>query len=359
MASTLILWFPFMTHSSSVGYIKEGVTMLDLYSHWDGPLYVIAAKTWYNPNHIIFENGVLDLSPAYFAAHLPLYPFLIQVGSFIGYLKSMLVVPVIFAVLYLWTFYAFAVRYSVTQKPLLLTLVAAFFSPRFFVVRSVGAPETVFMFFIMASLYFFMGKRYFLSSVAGALAVATKTPGILLFFAYGLYFLEELLRRQWTWKSLYILIIPLGFAGVSLLYLMQTNDFFAYFNSGDNIHLLLPPFQMFNRTAQWVGTGWLEDSMLYLLLFGAATYTLWQKKTLRPLAYFSLVFLLAVICIEHRDIARYAIPLLPLTLIAYERFFTSRAFVVAMLLLLPALYFFGWNFMMENRAPITDWKPFQ
>ncbi|MCR4326107.1 MAG: hypothetical protein NUV52_00435, partial [Candidatus Roizmanbacteria bacterium] len=95
------------------------------------------------------------------------------------------------------------------------------------------------------------------------------------------------------------------------------------------------------------------------LFYGVSLYYLYQKKILRPLFYISAVFMFFVVMVQHKDIARYSIPMLPGALIAGEKFFTSKAFIVVSLFLLPALYFYAWNFMLENRAPITDWAPFQ
>jgi len=336
--------------------------MLDVYSHWDGPLYIIVAKTWYNLQHPLFNGTILGLNPSYFMAHFPLYPAFISVlAPFLGFLKSMLLVPVLFSVLYISLFYALLKKYNLTAQPLTLSLVAAFFTPRFFVVRSVGAPETMFLFFMLASLYFFMDKKYLYAGVLGALAVLTKSIGILLLAGYGLYALEQVIReKKLEWRWLWLGIMPLSLVGLFYFFFIQTGDFFAHFKSADNANLLLlPPFQVFNRAARWVSTGWLEDIMLLYLFYGVSLYYLYQKKILRPLFYVSAVFMFFVMSVQHKDIARYSIPMLPGALIACEKLFTSKTFIVVSLLLLPALYFYAWNFMLENRAPITDWAPFQ
>lgn len=364
MVSTLVLWIPFLLRLHSVGYVplKTAATMLDVYSHWDGPLYIIVAKTWYNLHHPLFTGTILGLSPSYFMAHFPLYPaFISAFAPLLGYLKSMLLIPVLFSVLYLCLFYTLLKKYHLTAQPLTLSVVAALFTPRFFVVRSVGAPETMFLFFMVASLYFFMDKKYWYAGILGALAVLTKSAGILLFIAYGLHALEQIAReKKFEWRWLWLSIMPLSLIGLFYFFYLQTGDFFAHFKSADNANLLLmPPFQVFNRTARWIGTGWLEDIMLLYMFYGVSLYYLYQKKIVRPLFYISTVFAVFIISVQHKDIARYSIPMLPGALIAFEKFFTSRAFVVVSLLLLPALYFYAWNFMLENRAPITDWAPFQ
>src|SRR3989344_3403652 len=87
-------------------------------------------------------------------------------------------------------------------------------------------------------------------------------------------------------------------------------------------------------------------------------FTLYHNKLLRPAFYFALIFFLAAISIQHRDISRYTLPLLPFAAIVYEKFFTSKKFLITLIILIPAIYLYAWNFMLYNIAPITDWSPF-
>lgn len=362
MLSTFILWLPFLLKWESIGHLRfaNPLSMFDIYKHWDGALYVVVAKTFYNPNNSVLASTPLGLPVNYFVAHFPLYPLLIKAGAFfIGYLKSMLAWPVLFAVLYGGFFYYFVKELKITKKPLILALVALFFTPRFFVIRSVPAPETIFMFLTLASAYFFIKKKYLLAGLVGAFGVFTRSPGMLLFAGYGLYFLTRLLKTKkikLEWFG--ILLIPIALLLVFLLFYLQTGNFFAYFHSGDNIHLLFPPFQVFNHQATWVGTAWLEDILFIYMFYFLALLNLWQKKELKPIFYFVLIYFVAIISVEHKDIARYSLPILPFALIAFERFFTSRKLLITVLVFLPALYFYAWNFMLHNVAPITEWSLF-
>lgn len=363
LTSTFVLWLPFICQWSRIGHlqISGNLSLLDLYKHWDGALYVIVAKSWYLSQSDILKQFPLGLPPQYFTAHFPFYPLLISVLSpLFGYLKSMLIWPVIFSILYASLFYFFLKRFKLSSQPLLLVLISLFFTPRFFVIRSVPAPETIFMFFVLASMLFFMQKRLFLSAIMASFAVFTRSPGMLLLFGYGGYYLERMLKRKrFDWLAFWLLLIPLSLGLIFLFYYFQTGDFWAYFKSGDNIHLLFPPFQVFNQAATWIGTGWLEDVWFIFAFYLLALLSLWSKEKLRPIFWFVLVYFLAIISVEHRDIARYSLPMLPFALIAFENFFVSRKFILTLLLLLPALYFYAWNFMLHNVAPITQWNLFQ
>ena len=360
MLSTFILWAPFLFKWNNLGYVHMpgGISMLDLYKHWDGSLYVIVAKTFYNTSSTILKESFLGLSPGYFAAHLPLYPLFIRSTAWlVGYLPSMLIWPVIGAVAYVNFFYFFVRRHNLSSRPFALAMTAAFISPRFFVVRSVGAPETLFLFFMLVSIHFFMQKRYLYAGLVGGLTVLTKSPAIILLGAFGLWIIEEFIHSkkiQVGW--VYLVFIPLSLMALFGWFSYVNGDFFAYFHSGDNIHLFFPPFQVFNAKARWVGTGWLEDILIIYIFYISTLISLFSIKKLRAAFYFVFLFLIAIFSVQHRDIARYSLPLLPFGLIAHEKFFASRKFMIILAILLPALYMYAWNFIFFNQAPITDWS---
>lgn len=358
LLSSVVLYIPFFLGLESwLGLTIESSSMKYIYQHFDGLLYVIASKTLYRPDAINALHVELVTDPNYYPAHLPLYPVLIRSFSYLfGYLQAMLAVTLLFSVLAGLAFYYVIKKLKVTENPLGLTIVFLFL-PRFFIVRSVGAPESIFLFFILLSLYFFEKKQFVLSGLFGAFSVMTKSPGILLVFAYGLVFLEGLIKtKKFNWSWLGIGLIPMGLLSVFTLYYFQTGDFFAYFNSGDNIHLV-SPFAAFNHHHRWVGTAWLEEIVLYLFIYLIAIFTLKESKY-RSLFYFALVFFTATIFVQHRDISRYILPVWPLACVAYEKFFTSRKFLIALVILLPAIYLYAWNFMTYNLMPISDWTPY-
>ncbi|MCX6732317.1 MAG: hypothetical protein NTV98_02140 [Candidatus Roizmanbacteria bacterium] len=319
LTSTVIAWAPFITKGQ----------FSTIYKHFDGPLYIIPAKTAYNPAAFkqIDREPTLPHNPLYYSAHLPLYPFFIYLGSFVvGFLKSMLGVTVLSSVALAWFFYFMLKKLNLTKHPLLLTSLFLFL-PRFLVVRSVGSPEPLFLLLIISSLFFFEKKNYLLAGLLGGLATMTKTPGILLFPAYFLALLEPFIiphvslgeKKQFNVQWFFLLLIPFGLLAVFGIYYIQYNDFFAYFHSGDNIHLLFP-YAVFNSSATWVGTAWLEDILFYFAIYISTAVVLWKSKQ-RSFFYFTLVFLTATLCVQHRDISRYSLPLWPLTAIAFEHIY--------------------------------------
>jgi len=356
--SSVLFYLPFLlkfTQFLGLHITNPGTDYI--YRHFDGPFYLVAAKTFYNPDLIKNLHLESSLSPAYFAAHLPLYPFFVKmVASVVGYLKSLIVVNLFFTAILAVVFYSIVRKFALSSHPFLLTVVSLFL-PRFLVVRSVGAPESLFMLCIVLSLFFFECKKYFLAGIFGAFSVMTKSPGVLLFIAYILVIIETFMKTkkiQWQWTG--ILLVPVGLLVVFIMYAVQYNDFLAYFHSGDNIHLVFP-YAAFNYQKTWVGTAWLEDIIFYFALYLSSVVLLKESKY-RSFYYFGLVFLTATIFVQHRDISRYSLPLWPLACIAFEKHFTSKKFLIVFLVLLPAIYLYAWNFALFNVLPISDWKPY-
>ncbi len=328
-----------------------------IYKHYDGPLYIVPAKTGYDPKQIAKLNIDITFPVKYFAAHFPLYPFAIKLFAYLtGYLRAMVGVNLLFSVL-LVSMYLYVLKaFNLTRRPLLLAFVFIML-PRFLVVRSIGAPETMFMFLTLASLFCFEKKSYLLAGLLGGLATMTKSPGILLFFAYMLVCLEYWFKnKKFSWQWVWILLIPVGLLSVFLIYLKQYGDFFAYFHSGNNIHLVAP-FAVFNYQAKWVGTAWLEDVLFFFFMYALTVYQLKDSKQ-RSFFYYAMVFFAATTFVQHRDISRYSLPIWLFTPIAFEKFFTSKKFMIVLIILLPAIFLYAWNFSLFNIMPIGEWKPF-
>lgn len=150
-----------------------------------------------------------------------------------------------------------------------------------------------------------------------------------------------------------LFLIPLGLLGVFYLYSQTYGDFWAYFHSGDNIHLTFPPFQVFNKHQFWVGDIWLED-IIYVFILGFLGGIMLIKQKLYPIAFFVLTYLFAATLVVHRDISRYLLPVSPFILIAFERVLTSREFKIILPIILLAIYLYAQNFILQNTAPIPN-----
>ena len=367
IASTLLVWLPFA--------FSLGKGMLTVFANYDGPNYIVIAKTLYQAE-IIRQTYSLPIPLEYYPAHLPGYPLLIRVfDSIMSGTWAMLISTLFATILAVSFFYLFIRKFKLSKSPLWLSILFLFLPARWLVVRSVGSPEPLFIFALLASFYFFksaltpvsqnlISKRkiitldFLLAGLFGALAQITKTPGILLFLAYGIWLIVLAVKKKKIYYQAWpLLLMPLSILGVFAFYWLQTGNFLAYFQSGDNFHLVFPPLQAFATGRNWLGDFWLED-MVYVYLMGALTVVLLFKRKLYDLATLATIFFMATLFIAHRDLSRYSLPLMPFALIAFAPFLEKKEFRIAFLIILPAIYFYTLNFILHNIAPIADWSPY-
>lgn len=362
---TILIWFPSLLRLQNFYYMDFSQGFANIYRNYDGLEYIVIAKTFYDPVKISHLSQTLPAN--YYAAHFPGYSLLILLFTpLLGMLKSMLFVSSLFTFLATWAFYFLVRDFKLTSKPLILSLIFLVLPARWLIVHSIGSSEPVFIFFIICALYFFMKfeelhMQKFIWAVAffGLAAQITRPPGILLFVALGLYliwkFKQNLFTKIWSYYPLFL--IPLGLIGVFYWYSISYGDFWAYFKSGDNIHLLFPPFQVFNSNQFWVGEHWLEDVILVFIL-GLLGGILLLKEKLIPLGFFVLTYMTASFFVAHRDISRYILPVFPFVLIAFEKVLVSKEFKIVLIILALAIYLYAQNFILNNIAPIPNLKVF-
>src|SRR3989344_5931186 len=105
IGSTLLVWMPLFLNLGSFWNIKlPNDGMAAVVRNFDGPFYIVAAKSLYQPE--IIKQFEFDEPVEYYAAHYPLYPLLIRLlGPLISYPYAMLGITVVFSVLSVWIFY--------------------------------------------------------------------------------------------------------------------------------------------------------------------------------------------------------------------------------------------------------------
>lgn len=367
--STLLIWLPHFLNLSSFLGLNFSNGIATIYRNFDGLEYVVIAKTFYKPE--LIASIPLALPANYYAAHFPGYALAILLFAPItGFLKSMIFTSLLFTLLSVLAFYYLVKDFKLTQNPLFLSLVFLVLPARWVIVRSVGSAEPMFIFFVLMTFYFFLKfetlqktKFILLASIFGALAQFTRPPGILIFIALSLYIVVKIFKvtdknlffKFWQAIRSYhsLLLIPLSLMLVFYWYKIAYQDFFAYFHSGDNIHLTALPFPVFNKNQFWVGDIWLED-IVYVYLLGFLAVSFLIKSKLYSFAAFVITYLIASSFVAHRDISRYALPIFPFALIAYEKVLTSKEFKIILPIILLAIYLYSQNFLIENVAPIPN-----
>ncbi len=370
LVPTILIWLPFFLRLPSFWNIPLPTNGLaTIVSNYDGPLYLVAAKTLYNKS-AIEANFQFPLPAEYYTAHFPLFPLLIRlVGVVTNYPYAMLIITLLSSILAIHFFYKLIGKYVDKKDAFFLTILFSVFPARWLIVRSVGGADPLFVASIIASIYYFKEKRYLYAGLWGAVAQLTKSPGILLFISYFIFLLIPFIRRKIAvtgnkllenldLKRTYpLLLIPLALLAVFGFYKITQGSFLAYFHSGDNIHLFFPPFQIFNYSAPWVGTFWLEEVIFIYLIGAVGVYRLFAKQEYE-LATFSAVFFFLTLFIAHRDLMRYSLPLFPFLYVAFADVLIKKEFKLALIIIVIPIYLFSLSFISQNVMPISNWAPF-
>ncbi len=369
IAITFFVWLPHLLGISNFWGLNFNNGFNTIYRNFDGLEYIIIAKTFYIPQ--AFALLPQSQSPIYFASHFPGYAiFIALIAPIFGFLKSMLVVSLLFTIASAIAFFFLVKDFKYSSQPLFLSFIFLILPARWLIVHSIGASEPIFIFFTIGALYFFMkfeqSKRFSdisIAALSGLFAQITRPPGILLFIAlflcvhYKFYLQSKIIGFKKAYldhiKYFPLIFIPLGLLGIFYLYYQAYGDFFAYFHTGDNIHLSILPFQVFNKSQFWVGDIWLED-IVYIFLLGFLGGTILLKKRLYPMAFFVLTYLVASTMVIHRDISRYILPITPFILIAFEKVLTSKEFKIILPIILLIIYLYSQNFILQNVAPIPN-----
>lgn len=358
---TILIWLPFFSRIDKFWEIpipRGGMTTI--VSNYDGPLYMVVAKTLYD-KALIGSSFQFPLPTEYYTAHFPLFPMLIKlIGNVINYPYAMLIVTLFSSILATYFFLKLISQYVIKRDAIFLTLVFAILPARWLIVRSVGSADPFFVAAIIASLYYFKNKNYWFAGIWGALAQLTKSPGILLFASYSVFLLipfvkDRLIER--IKKAYPVLLIPLSLLLVFVLYKFTQGNFWAYFNSGDNIHLSILPFQIFNSGAPWVGTFWLEEIIFIYIIGAIGVYKLFQKKEYE-LGIFTGIFYVLILFVAHRDLMRYFLPAVPFLFVAFSDLFIKKEFKIALAIAIIPIYLYSLSFISQNVMPISNWAPF-
>jgi Gpi18-like mannosyltransferase len=366
---TLLIWMPFFFRFKTFWNIPlPNSGMATVVANFDGPLYLVVAKTLYNPE-LIGGSFQFPLSNEYYTAHFPLFPLLIKsFAAIFGFPYSMLFVTIVSTFFALYFFFKLASSID-NKSALWLTAIFAVLPARWLIVRSVGSAEPLFIAATFASLYYFNKKQYLWAGLFGAISAMTKSPGILLFVAYLLTLtlpnirdlavnhVKSFISKMELNKSYWLLLIPIGLLSVFSFYYVKTGDFWVYFKSGDNIHLFFPPFQIFNYSAPWVGTFWLEE-VIFIYIIGAIGVYRLKMQGLTTLYYYSLIYFTSLLFVAHRDLLRYALPIIPLILISFKDLLISKEFKIAMSVAIIPIYLYSLAFISQNAMPIANWTPF-
>ena len=120
---TFLIWLPFFLRVGTFWNIplpQNG--MATIVANYDGPLYLVAAKTLYNKG-LIEASFQFPLPTEYYTAHFPLFPLLIKLfGLVINYPYAMLIVTLLSSILAIYFFMKLISQYVGGKECLVFNL---------------------------------------------------------------------------------------------------------------------------------------------------------------------------------------------------------------------------------------------
>jgi len=340
------------------GYLKWSKGSLEnAYKAWDGPSYVIAGLSEYVPARATELNTIQskEIRPdfTFLPAHFPLYPTLIRIISFIDPFKSMLGVTLLFSLGFIYSLYFFA-KVLGLSNPVIWSGLALILPPRYFIVSHTGSSEPLFLLFTTLSLTFFVRRQHWLAALLASLALATRPQGALLGVGYALVALYELSKTHQLKKIIkdYLpyLLIPITLILIFTYYQRQTGNFWAFFSAISIFNHFAPTlFPSLHFGAPNIETFWHEANVLYYGLYLYAIIKLFEQKYIH-FALMALVFYLPLLFLQHSDISRYSLSLLPFAWVAFHEYLSRKNLLLTAILLLPAIIMYSSDFIQYNRA---------
>ena len=369
VGSLLVFWLPFWLHLNSFWGIKFGnkASMETIVQNFDGLNFLVVEKAkFYNPTKLKKFESVLNNPPVYFTAHYPGYALVISFfDKFLNGPQAVLASIVIDNILLAVGLYLFFREVFRKEKTAIyLSILTLFLPARMMSVRAVGSTEPLFVFLTLMSLVYAMREKHWLAGIMGGLAVLTRSPGILLFGGYLLFFLKKYHKNIALFIKSIIpySLIPLFLLGLWSFYGWKFGSFWAYFQSGDNLHLFFPPFQIFSNMTSWVSGMWLEDVIYLYLIFSIGLYLFWKQtqknKKLLPVLLWGIIYFAVILLVAHRDVARYSLPIAPVVLAGYGDKLAKSRYRWWILWIIIPVFLWGWNFVLHNIQPISDWSAF-
>ncbi len=357
------IYLPFLLKIKTLLFLdlnQDG--MLNIYRNWDGPSYLVVAKSFYNPK-IITKLLFSPLPATYFSAHFPLYPLFIRVAALISPLpQAGLLVNLLAGFALNLVFFEFIKRK--TKSPYFLTLAFTLLPARGFITKVIIAPENLLLLFTLLSLIKFNQKKYFSSSIFLALAVLTKFQIIILAGAYAFVFLINFIKHKKI-KKIIQNIIYLLIPGIVLFFLFcffkqNYGNFWVYFEAQRVNKLTISfPFSQFNLNAPWIKTAWLEELVFYYFFMFLLISKLFKERQKKlSFLFFSIFYTAFLSIIPQRDITRFSLPLAPIFFHTFSNFFEKDYVKLTLIFLLPVIYFYTLNFLLLNQAPVRDWSYF-
>ncbi len=329
------------------GFFLTRIFPLDVFARWD--------SGWY---FSIVRNGYLassDLSALYSnMAFFPLYPYLVKSLGWLGlhlpdgfYVLMGLALSNLFFLAALVLLYRLIVSglgfsEAAARRALILLFVfpAGFFFSSFY-------PESLFLLLAVAGFTFALQEKWLPTAICAALAVLTKSQGVLLVAALGWLYME---KRSWKLREVrasaaWFILAPLALLSHFYYLYLKSGQVLALFDAmaawGRNQSIFSNPFQNLAGPALDV---FKIDLVLWILFLLCSLYLLWKWPVKAYGVFALLMCLLPVFTGLLVSVSRYLAVIFPIFILLGEKLERREAYISLGLVwfALQVVYFAGW-----------------
>ena len=332
--AVLVVWAP---------YIGD---MSVLTRYFDGPHYMYIAKTFYDVPDI-HPFIPYRLPSTYFSSHLPAYPLMIRMFTYLtfgSYPAAMLMATFVCSVTAAVLFYQLLVDSKLVVSPFYTALLFCFLPPRWMIYHSVGASEPMFYCFVFGAFIAYQRQCMWGMILCIALASVTRITGVLMVPAFALCFMWE---RDWK-QLMLIPLAGLGLFGLFSLYAVQYSDFWIYFhwNQTSLSMFSLVPFRSLYYASVAGEMGYAEILLATYLLYGIGTLRLIAH---RALFMYCLVFYFFYTLIHANDLVRFYLSIAPFALlVGYDDLLRRWPTRVVLSLVIVLTFVYAWCYLPSN-----------
>lgn len=321
--------------------------------HFDGPNYLVVAKTLYRPTAASPLPGYVS-SPGYFAVHLPVYPLVVRASAaVVGWGDALLLATALFSI---GSAALFALWAREADGSLFLPAAVGAFvllPPRAFLYRGLGATEAPMALFALAALLAARKERWGWAFAAASLATLTRINGVLV---VGVLFLALLGRRRplAAFAGAAAAVAPLGL--VFAWHGRVLGDPLALFHVHGGKGAAWPFAWVAERAAagEWT-TAEMLAGLFVLHVLGALV--LWTRGA-RLEAGLVAAHVVLYAFLRESDVARYFLTVTPLVLVlTFREVFRDRRLATAALVPLAALSVaYAWTTVPTNLCHPVAWR---
>lgn len=333
LAAQLVVWLPFAARPDIVA------------RHFDGPNYLVVAKTLYRPTTVNPMPGYVS-TPRRFAVHLPVYPLAIRaIAPLAGWQNALFLATALFGMASAAAFVLWAADAAPEVPWLLLLGLFLLLPPRSFLYRALGGTEAPMAFFILIALWARGRGRTGLAVAAAGLATACRMSGVLLVALLAL----ELLARRRPFAA-----FAAGAGGAAPLALVLAWQGWvlggwAPFFSAHGRNRAPVPFEHLRdllNHGQWVDADLVVGALLFHVLAAALLY---RRGRVFECAFVAAHVALFSFTLE-TDLTRWFVPVAPLAFVlAWTDVFRDRRAALAVLAFAGALSLpYAWGSMPLN-----------